>query len=798
MGVIDNSTVKIEIDGIKFNAKRGTKIIEVADEVGIYIPRFCYHKKLSIAANCRMCLVEVEKAPKLFPACATPVSDGMKIFTSTEKVIEAQRAVMEFLLINHPLDCPICDQGGECELQDLTVGYGCSSSRFTEKKRSFNDYDLGPLISTDVTRCILCSRCVRFCSEIAGTDELGIVNRGSDSRIFTFLKSHLSSDLSGNVIDLCPVGALTAKPSKFKARPWELTQSSFISCHDCLGSNLYVHVAKDKIIRIVPKRNELLNETWISDRDRFSYEGLYNNDRIDTPLYKNNNKWEIISWDKAFDLIYEKILKIKNNYKANSIATLASPNSTVEEFFLLQKFIRLLGSNNIDHRLKQIDFSNQNNDPDFIGIDTGIDNIDNMDTVFIIGSNITKEQPIIGLKLRKIINKKGRIYVLNPFDFDFSMNLTKKYITNPKNNIYILLSIIKNIVEIKNLGSDYDYLIKNLSTDYIEYKNLSENILKSQNKLILLGSYTLHSPDYYAISSLCILISNLTGAKLGILTDGCNTSGAYLSGFLPHRLPGGHTLNKNIGLNIQQMFDFDIKSYIFFGLELDKDIDLNQKIISALKKSEFNLSFSSFKSDSLLEFSDIILPISNSYENIGTFINVSGVQQSFYPAIPSKYEVKYGWKAIIDLAKKFNFSGFQYDNITSVLEEFNAINKNIKLKWKYTDSNVINTNIKDDIIYIPQFLPYDNDSLVRRAKSLQKLKSNKIDDNIIFKCNLKTFNKINNTKNIDNDKNFEFKNLKCTFLLDESISENIVIIENHSGINYNLFQPYEKFFLNRK
>ena len=287
---INNSIIKIEIDGIEFNAKKGSKIIEVADEVGIYIPRFCYHKNLSIAANCRMCLVEIEKAPKLFPACATPITDGMKIHTNTEKLIEAQRAVMEFLLINHPLDCPICDQGGECELQDLTVGYGCSSSRFIEKKRSFKDYDLGALISTDVTRCILCSRCVRFCSEIAGTDELGIIGRGSNSRIFTFLKEHLKSEISGNVIDLCPVGALTAKPSKFKFRPWELVQNSIISVHDCIGSNLYAHTFKDKVIRIVPKRNDMINSTWISDRDRFSYEGLYSEDRICNPMIKKNNQ----------------------------------------------------------------------------------------------------------------------------------------------------------------------------------------------------------------------------------------------------------------------------------------------------------------------------------------------------------------------------------------------------------------------------------------------------------------------------------------------------------------------------
>jgi NADH-quinone oxidoreductase subunit G len=426
MGIIDSSMINIEIDGIEFKAKKGSKIIEVADEIGIYIPRFCYHKKLSIAANCRMCLVEVEKAPKLFPACATPISDGMKIFTNTEKVIDAQRAIMEFLLINHPLDCPICDQGGECELQDLTIGYGCASSRFLENKRSFKDYSFGPLIATDVTRCILCSRCVRFCEEISGTEELGIINRGSNSRIFTFLKNQLSSGLSGNVVDLCPVGALTAKPSRFKFRPWELIQNSFISCHDCVGSNLYVHVFKDKVIRVVPKRNELLNETWISDRDRFSYEGLYSKDRLKYPMIKKNGEWKNASWNEALQFSYEKLVDIKSKFGPEQISALASTNSTVEEFFVLQKLLRCIGSNNIDHRLKQIDFVAQDKFPIFTGLDINFDKIDDMDFVFLIGSDIVKEQPIIGLKLRKILRKGGNVFVLNPIDFSFSMNLSGK------------------------------------------------------------------------------------------------------------------------------------------------------------------------------------------------------------------------------------------------------------------------------------------------------------------------------------------------------------------------------------
>ncbi len=420
MDIIDNSIIKINIDGIKFNAKKGSKIIEVTDEIGIYIPRFCYHKKLSIAANCRMCLVEVEKIPKLLPACATPVVDGMTIYTNTAKVITAQKAVMEFLLINHPLDCPICDQGGECELQDLAVGYGCSTSRFIEGKRSLEDYDLGPLIATDITRCILCSRCVRFCTEIAGTNELGIINRGSNSRVFTFLRRYLTTELSGNVIDLCPVGALTSKPSRFKFRAWELIQNSFVSHHDCVGSNLYVHIFKDKVIRVVPKRNDFINECWLSDRDRFSYEGLYSKDRLNQPLIKKDDKWINVSWKDAYLHIVNKLTDIKKINGANEIGCIASTNSTVEEFYILQKFIRNLGSNNLDHRTKQLDFNKQNQFPTFPGLNININDIDKMDTVFLIGSDIVKEQPILGLKLRKIVNKGGKVLVLNPIDFNFS------------------------------------------------------------------------------------------------------------------------------------------------------------------------------------------------------------------------------------------------------------------------------------------------------------------------------------------------------------------------------------------
>lgn len=790
MVIIDNSKVRIEIDGIEFIAKRGAKIIEIADEAGIYIPRFCYHKKLSIAANCRMCLVEVEKAPKLFPACATPVAEGMKILTNTEKVIAAQKAVMEFLLVNHPLDCPICDQGGECELQDLTVGYGCASSRFLEDKRSFVDYDFGPLVSTDVTRCILCSRCVRFCSEISGTDELGIVNRGSNSRIFTFLKEHLTSGLSGNVVDLCPVGALTAKPSKFKFRPWELIQKSFISSHDCLGSNLYVHVSRDKIIRVVPKRNDLLNEMWISDKDRFSYEGLYSLDRITSPMHKKDGEWSDVSWSFALDLIVKKIKYSIDEYGSQSIGALASSNSTCEEFYLLQKLIRSLGSSNLDHRLNQVDFKNQKNMPVFSGINISLDEIDKLDSVFIIGSDIVKEHPILGIKLRKIISNGGNVFILNPVDFNLFMNVTHKIIVNPKDFIYVLSCMIKNVLKInKNFKEHIKLDAFSDITGETEFLDFCTSFFNSKSKLILLGSYVTFSYDYSKLLALCNILSNITNSYFGILTDGANTSGAWLTGFVPHRLPGGMENNLNNDFNFLKDV---LKLYILFGVEIENDSINAKYIFNNVKKADFVISFSSFKSDVLLDISDVILPITSSYENIGTFINISGMCQYFEPVVPADYEVIFGWEALINLANLLKLSGFVYNDFSSVTSEVNTlINNTPDLIWNFIEFDDLSSSISDNFIILPYFSQYNTDSLVRRASSLQKINANSNSDkSYSIKCNEYTYNKLELNKNKDKK--------SIDICIDNSISNNLVFVRDYKFSNYiNSFLLYDVFLFDK-
>lgn len=776
---INNSIIKIEIDGIEFAAKKGSKIIEIADEVGIYIPRFCYHKKLSIAANCRMCLVEIEKAPKLFPACATPITDGMKIHTNTEKVIEAQKAVMEFLLINHPLDCPICDQGGECELQDLTVGYGCASSRFIEKKRSFKDYDLGPLVSTDVTRCILCSRCVRFCSEIAGTDEIGIIGRGSNSRIFTFLKENLKSEISGNIIDLCPVGALTAKPSKFKFRPWELVQNTFISFHDCMGSNLYAHTFKDKVIRIVPKRNENINENWISDRDRFSYEGLYSEDRLSHPMIKKNNVWVNTNWNDAIEYIYKNIKEIKESFGAKEISAIASPNSTSEEFYVLQKLMRALGSNNIDHRLNQTDFSNQENFPIYPGIDTDIENIDKVDCALVIGSNVTKEQPIIGIKLRKIINNGGKVFVINPIDFNLSLNITEKFIINPKDFIQKIYTLIK---EYPSLEKD---IINKTVNEHKENKNWYTNIIssfiESKKKIIILGSYITNNPDYSKILSLANDFSKITKSNFGVLTEGANTAGAWLTGFIPHRLPN-KKINKEIGLDTLTSLLKKLKAYIFFGTEMEYDSIHAKAYIDAIKNAKFVVSFSSFKNKNLLELAHVILPITTGYENSGSYINISGTLQTFKSIVPPKDQAKYGWQTICEIANKFELPGFTYKNEDEILKEIKTLCKAIsKPIWEQLPIKNTSSSIKDEIIIVPEICHLSTDPITRRAISLQK----SITNHGALKCNSNTYKKIKDLKIASLENNFNI-------IVENTISDNCVVI-NKKCYMYETILPYSAF-----
>lgn len=558
--------IEIEIDGKKLAASPNQTVIEVADAAGIYIPRFCYHKQLTVAANCRMCLVEVEKSPKTLPACATPVMPGMKVFTKSAKTQAAQRAVMEFLLINHPLDCPICDQGGECELQDLAMGYGSSHSHYDECKRSVANENLGPLIATEMTRCILCTRCVRFCDEVAGVREIGVTERGGHAEISTYVERAVTSEVSGNIIDLCPVGALISKPYLFTARAWELDQTPSISPHDCLGTNINVHTRYGKTMRVVTRENMKINETWIADRDRFSYAGLDSPERISEPLARIDGKWVTVEWQKAFEIITTKLHEVISAHGADQIGALASPTSTVEEFYLLQKIMRGLGSNNIDHRLRDIDTSDEANIGAFPGMEMAIAELEQCDAILLIGSNIQKEQPLLATRIRKAALKKASIVAINPVDYDFNFNVAVKKIISPQEMVHALQSIVKAYEA--NDNNDIVSALRN-----------------KQRVAILVGALAQHHPHAAAIRALAQQLAKLSGATLGLLTDGANSPGAWLAGAVPHRRAGGIALNES-GLSAYAMFEKMRKAYLLVNVDPDLDCANAANAITALKQAE--------------------------------------------------------------------------------------------------------------------------------------------------------------------------------------------------------------------
>ena len=566
--------LKVEINGQQFEAEPGSTIIEVADSAGIYIPRFCYHEKLSVAANCRMCLVEVEKAPKPLPACATPVTDGMVVQTLSEIAKQAQEDTMEFLLINHPLDCPICDQGGECPLQDQAIGFGGSSSVFKEVKRSVDNVDLGPLITTEMTRCIHCTRCVRFGEEVAGVMELGAIGRGEDMKISTFLGTSMDSEVSGNVIDLCPVGALTSKPYRFTARTWELNGHKGISPHDCLGSNLEIQEIGGVVKRVLPRDNEAVNECWLSDRDRYSYESVNCNDRLTMPLVRRGENYQEIEWAEALDLVSSELGQIKETWSGEQIGAMVSPTSSLEEFFLLQKILRALGSSNVDHRLRQQDFRDDLAAPVCPGTEMPISKFQELDGVLIVGSNIRKELPLISLRLRRLAQQGGEIAVLNPMSFNHNFTTAQEVIVKPSMMAIVFASIARKVatatgkadllprrlVELATrheFGTDVDAIADCLTGD-------------DSDVLILLGQIAMNHPDASMLRQIASWLGENCGIRIALLPDANGVAG-WVAGCVPHRLPGGRS-NASPGLNSKKMIDERLKAYVLYGVEVSNDL----------------------------------------------------------------------------------------------------------------------------------------------------------------------------------------------------------------------------------
>ena len=725
--------LKVEINGQQFEAEPGSTIIEVADNAGIYIPRFCYHEKLSVAANCRMCLVEVERAPKPLPACATPVTDGMVVQTLSGIAKQAQKDTMEFLLINHPLDCPICDQGGECPLQDQAMGFGGSSSVFEEVKRSVDNVDLGPLISTEMTRCIHCTRCVRFGEEVAGVMELGAIGRGEDMKISTFLGTSMDSEISGNVIDLCPVGALTSKPYRFTARTWELNGHKGISPHDCLGSNLEIQEIGGVVKRVLPRDNEAVNECWLSDRDRYSYESVNSNDRLTMPLVRRGENYQEIEWTEALELVSSELAQIKKNWSGEQIGAIVSPTSSLEEFFLLQKILRALGSSNVDHRLRQQDFRDDVAAPVCPGTETPISKIQELDGVLIVGSNIRKELPLISLRLRRFAQQGGEIAVLNPMSFNHNFKAAQEVIAKPSMIPIIFASIARKIamtagkadllpghfVELAardEFGTDVDAIADSLTGD-------------DADVLIVLGQIAMNHPEASLLRQIASWLGENCGIRIALLPD-ANGVGGWVAGCVPHRLPGGRP-NASPGLNCKNMVDERLKAYVLYGVEVSSDYADPVALDSALNEAEFVLSFSMFRS-AVPTQADVVFPLAAFTETDAGYINCDGVYQFANSAVKPMGQSRPGWKILRVLGNFLKLDGFDHvtcKEITTELEEVYDLSEPISARYK-SDLQVVNgvvaqsTVLKqgkqlDRIIDVPV---YRVDPTVRRATALQSTK----------------------------------------------------------------------------
>ena len=715
--------VNIEIDGKQLAAREGAMIIEAADDAGIYIPRFCYHKKLSIAANCRMCLIEVEKVGKALPACATPITDGMKINTRSAKAIEAQKSVMEFLLINHPLDCPICDQGGECELQDIAMSYGSDVSVYTENKRVVVNKDFGPLITGDMTRCIHCTRCVRFGEEIAGLKELGATGRGEHMEIGTYVQLSISSELSGNVIDLCPVGALTSKPYRFKARAWEVAQRESIAPHDCVGSNILVHTFRNQVVRVVPKENEEINQTWLSDRDRFSYEGLNSSERVTSPMVKENGEWKTVDWDTALHKVIGGVSKLLSEKGVDQLGAISSPNSTTEEQYLLQKLLREIGSGNVDHRINQLDFSDQNGEPAFPSLGQTIQELEKNNAILLVGSNVRADQPLAALRIRNAALQGAAVMAVNQVDYNFNFPLAAKKTSSPAKILGELGSVLKAVCKVTaaDMPAGLEALLSNVSFDQT-HEIIAQKLHASKNTTVILGHDGFAHTHFSSIRAIAGQIAKLTSSKLGYLSDGCNSAGACLAGAVPHRGTPATTDVVVTGKNLGEMFDSNLAGYILLGVEPEADCTDAGRAMQALDAAQFVVVMNAFSSDKMKAYADVILPIAPFSETSGTYVNAEGRWQSFEGVVEPLGEARPAWKVLRVLGNLFECDGFDYVSSHEVRDELKALTQNVALsnemEWHCPSTLEVSAQGIDGI---SDRSMYAGDGLVRRATSLQQV-----------------------------------------------------------------------------
>ncbi|MDO9188407.1 MAG: NADH-quinone oxidoreductase subunit NuoG, partial [Sulfurimicrobium sp.] len=617
-----------------------------------HIPHFCYHKKLSIAANCRMCLVQVEKAPKPLPACATPVTDGMKVLTRSESAIRAQKGVMEFLLINHPLDCPICDQGGECQLQDLAVGFGGVASRYEEEKRVVANKELGPLISTDMTRCIHCTRCVRFGQEISGVMELGQAGRGEHSEIMPFVERTVDSELSGNMIDLCPVGALTSKPFRYTARAWELTRRASVSPHDSLGSNLAVHVKSNRVMRVVPRENESINECWLSDKDRYSYEALNSEQRLTQPMIKRHGEWQECDWQTALEYVANGLKRIRDDHGADQIGALASPHSTLEELYLVQKLVRGLGSGNVDHRTRQSDFSADGATRGAPWLGQSIAAVQELDCILVVGSNLRKDHPLLAHRLRQAVKAGADLNLLNPLDDDLLCRVANKIIVSPAEMQNALAQVLKALVDIKQATVPVN--VANHTASESAYA-IATSLASGNKTSVLLGNIALHHPCYSEVHALAQEIARISGATLGVMGEAANSVGAHIAGMVPFSGPLGKPATS--GMNASEMLRSPRLAYLLLNTEIELDCHDPQLASKAVENAELVVAMSAYRHQAM-NYADVMLPIAPFAETSGTFVNTEGRAQSFNAVVKPFSESRPAWKVLRVLGNMFNLHGF--------------------------------------------------------------------------------------------------------------------------------------------
>jgi NADH-quinone oxidoreductase subunit G len=707
--------IEIELDGKKVEVPEGSMVMHAADKAGTYIPHFCYHKKLTIAANCRMCLVDIEKAPKPMPACATPVTQGMIVRTKSDKALNAQQGVMEFLLINHPLDCPICDQGGECQLQDLAVGYGASASRYGEEKRVVFPKDIGPLISArEMNRCIHCTRCIRFGQEVGGVMELGMIHRGEHAEITTIDGETVDSELSGNMIDLCPVGALTSKPFRYSARAWELSRRKSVSPHDSTGSNLIVQVKGAFVMRVLPLENEDINECWIADRDRFSYEALASSDRLTAPMIKQGGAWRTVDWSTALEYVARGLTQIAVDHGPQAIGAVVAPTSPVEELHLMARLVRGLGSENIDFRTRHADFANLAPDAGAARgarwLGTSIASLSTLQSVLVIGSFLRKDHPLFAQRIRQAAKKGCRVHSLHALDDDWLMPMAASTVVAPSRWVRALADIAAAVAAQQGVEAPLPGEANDAA------KAIAASLIGGERKAVLLGNAAAQHPQAGALLSLAHWIGERTGASVGYLGEAANSVGAQLVGALPGR--GGLDAGQMLGAGGEAT----LKACLLLNVEPALDAANAAAAMAAMKSAEMVVALTSFKSAGQ-DVADVMLPIAPFTETSGTYVNAEGRVQSVHGVVKPLGETRPAWKVLRVLGNLLGLKGFEFESSEEVrneaLAELGAVAGRLSNRGAAPASGGRAGAAAGGLERIADVPIYSTDPLVRRASSLQ-------------------------------------------------------------------------------